>query len=178
MSVKKLVILSLCLVILSLSKGQNKFFWRQYSGPVQTIILNPDSANTIATGLNLVGIYGYELSVSNEFGLDKDSCLVTVINGVLALDNDTAYHIQRPDIKKLEIKMIARTNDIYIQIKSPRLQTIECILCDITGRRLARIEMKVTKGINYMSVPKPQIRGIYILRFSTYYENLTEKIFL
>lgn len=159
--------------------AQMQFHWRQVSGPVPTVIDNPDSANTIVKQLNLPGNYEYELTVTNAFGEDKDSVTITVLPGtVLAIRPDSLYYITRPEIKKLEIKVMARASDIFIQIKSPRMQEIECGLFDIYGRKLAKIDLKVMKGTNYMTVPKPRTKGLYILKFATYFESRTEKIML
>ena len=169
------------LIILTLSNGvsaQMKFHWRQYSGPITTTIQNPDSPKTEATGLNKVGIYGYELQVSNDIGSGFDSCLVTVISGALGIHVDTVYHLQRPKITKLEIKAIVRSGDIFLQIKSPRQQEMSCMICDILGRGIGKINFRVKEGFNFISIPKPQIRGVYILRFITYWEGITEKIFV
>lgn len=174
---KYLFTLFVCL-LWQISSAQMKFFWRQYSGPVQTQIINPDSASTEVKGLNKVGIYGFEFTVSNAFGLSKDSCLITVINGALDIKHDSVYHIDRPEIKALEIKSIARATDIYIQIKSPRQQTIKCIIYDVVGRPLAQLDIQAKKGVTYATIPKPQIRGVYIIRFITYYESVVQKIFI
>lgn len=174
----KIIITILTAFFFSQSHAQMKFFWRQYSGPVQTQIINPDSASTEVKGLNKVGIYRFEFTVSNAFGLSKDSCLVTVINGALDIKHDSVYHIDRPEIKALEIKSIARATDIYIQIKSPRQQTIKCIIYDVVGRPLAQIDIQAKKGVSYATIPKPQVRGVYIIRFITYYENVAQKIFI
>ena len=174
----KIFFIILTAFFFSQTNAQMKFFWRQYSGPVQTTIANPDSASTEVTGLNKVGIYGFEFTVSNEFGLSKDSCLVTVIKGALDISHDSIYHFERPEIKALEIKSIARATDIYVQIKSPRQQTIKCILYDVVGRPLAQMDIQAKKGVSYITIPKPQIRGVYIIRFITYYENVAQKIFI
>lgn len=165
-------------VSLAQTSGKMQFFWRQYSGPVQIHIENPNTDTTMATGFTAVGIYGFEFTVSNEFGLSKDSCLVTVIKGALSIREDSVYRIQRPEIKALEIKSIVRGSDIYVQIKSPRQQTIKCIIYDVVGRPLAQIDIQAKKGISYATIPKPQVRGVYIIRFMTYYENVSEKIFI
>lgn len=178
---KKIITVTLSFVILSLSKGltaQMTFHWRQYSGRIQTNIVNPDSANTLVTGLTLEGQYGYELTVSNAFGEDKDSCIITVLRDrTLSIINDTSYHIERPEIKNLEIKMITRASDIFLQIKSPRQQEIKCIIYDIVGRPIAQIVMQVKHGTNYISIPKPRIQGVYILTFATYFNYITQKIY-
>lgn len=159
--------------------AQLSFHWRQTTGPVQTSIAQPDSANTLVKGLFVPGKYEYELTVSNVFGEDKDSVVITVLPGsVLSINPDEPYQITRPEIKRLEIKAMARASDIFIQIKSPRVQKIECGLFDMYGRKLAKIEMQILKGTNYMIVPKPRINGVYFLRFATYFESITQKIFL
>lgn len=158
--------------------SQMKFHWRQYSGPVQTMIQNPDSPKTLVTGLKKVGIYGYEFSVKNDFGECLDSCTVTVIGGTLSISRDSIYHLERPKITRLEIKTIVRSNDILLQIKSPGQQQISCMICDITGRGIAKVEMNVKEGVNYVSLPKPRVSGIYILRFITYFEGITKKVFI
>ena len=160
------------------ASAQITFHWRQLSGPLQTKIINPDSANTLVTGLNQVGIYEFEFSITNEFGTGKDTCSVTVISGVLSIQPDSVYHFQRPEIKKLDIKMIVQGNKILIQIKSPKPQQITCFLYDFMGRKLAKIDMTVNKGTNLVSIPKPRIAGIYILSFETYFDVITQKIMI
>lgn len=183
---KKLFPLFLCLlatVTLSLSKGEAQcldctFHWRQYSGPVTTDIKNPDSTTTLVTGLNKVGIYNFEFIVTNPFGESRDSCSVTVTNGTLSIHPDSVYHFQRPKITKLEIKSIIRTNDIYLQIKSPKPQDMKIIICDVLGRPFAQTEGHLKEGTNYISVPKPRVAGVYILRFITYWDARSQKIFI
>lgn len=163
------------------ASAQINFHWRQYSGPLQTTIVNPDSANTLVTGLNQVGIYGYEFTISDTSATweSKDSMTVTVIKGVLSIKPDSVYHIKRPVIKDLEIKVFARSSDIFIEIKSPKPQEIECAITDISGRRLAKIDMQLKKGTNYATAPKPLISGIYILIFTTYFdEPVVKKIMI
>ena len=179
---KPLFICLLTFVILSLSKhcaAQLHFHWRQYSGPVTGHIQNADTSTTEVTGLDQVGIYGFELTVtSDSTGLSgKDSMTVTVINGVLGIEHDSVYHPIRPKITKLEIQTAVRGDLIYLLIKSPRPQKIQCGICDITGRMLAKTEINVKEGENFVSLPKPRISGIYILRFLTYFESQTKKIF-
>ena len=159
-------------------QAQTTFHWRQISGPLQTVIAKPDSANTQVTGLNQVGIYGYEFSLTNEFGTGLDTCTVTVIKGPLNIQPDSVYHFHKPQIKKLDIKMIARASDIYIQVQSPTFQTITCTLYDFMGRRLAKVDMQVNKGTNFISIPKPKIAGLYLVGFQTYFDVLTQKILL
>lgn len=173
---RKLIVI-LFVGLLQTASAQFNFHWRQYSGPLQTNIVNPDSANTLVTGLNQVGIYGYEftLSDSSKTWESKDSMTVTVTDGVLSIKPDSAYHVTRPQIKDLEIKVFARTSDIFIQIKSPKQQQIECTISDMLGRRLAKIDLQVKKGTNYITAPKPRIAGIYILLFTTYFDETVVK---
>src|SRR5690348_2611209 len=132
--------LFVCLLfMLSLSKhcaAQLTFHWRQYSGPVTATIDNPDTSTTMVRGLNQVGIYGFELTVtSDSTGLSGiDSMTVTVIKGSLGIETDSVYHIERPKITRLEIKTAAHGDKIYLYIKSPKAQQIQCFIADITGR--------------------------------------------
>jgi hypothetical protein len=183
---KKLLFFAFVLVwciALSFSKcsAQLHFHWRQYSGPVTGHIQNADTSTTEVTGLDQVGIYGFELTVtSDSTGLSgKDSMTVTVIKGVLGIEQDSVYHpIRRPKIKKLEIQTAVRGDKIYLLIKSPRQQQIQAAICDITGRMIGKTDINVKEGENYVSLPKPRISGIYILRFlTTYYDKQTKKIF-
>lgn len=167
------------LTILFLSaSAQFEYKWRQISGPIQAFIENPDSAKTLVTGLVKPGAYDFEFSVTNEFGTGKDTMTVTVFSGPLAITPDSIYNFTRPEIKKLEIKVIVRASDIYIQIKSPKAQNIKCGLFDMWGRMLAEIDMRVKNGVNYISVPKPQVKGMYIIKFQTYFEKSVQKLFI
>jgi hypothetical protein len=159
-------------------QAQTTYHWRQISGPLQTVISKPDSANTQVTGLSKVGIYGFQFSVTNAFGTSYDTCSITVVSGDLSVKQDSVYHFHKPQIKKLDIKMIARSNDIYIQIQSPQFQTITCTLYDFMGRKLAKVDMQVSKGTNFISIPKPKIAGLYLVGFQTYFDILTQKILL
>jgi hypothetical protein len=177
-SIKAILTISFAISLQSLCSAQTTFHWRQISGPVQTIIVSPDSANTKVTGLNQVGIYGYEFSVTNMFGTASDTCTITAVAGSLSVKPDSVYHFKRPKIKKLDIKMIARSSDIYVQIKSPKVQQVTCFLLDVLGRKLAKVDMQVNEGTNFISIPKPQISGVYILHFQTYFEVVTQKIII
>lgn len=152
------------------------FHWRQISGPVQTDIRNPDSANTQVTGLNVVGIYNYEFAVTNAFGTGLDTCSVTVIKGALSIQQDSVYHFQRPEIKNLEIKAIVQGDKILLQIKSPKVQQITCFISDMMGRRIAQSDLMVYRGTNILSLPKPRVAGMYVLQFETYFDVITQKI--
>lgn len=155
-----------------------KFHWRQYSGPATAVIEHPDRPMSAATGLTRIGTYGFELTVENAFGIGRDSFLVNITRGVLSINPDPVFHIQRPKITKLEIKSILRTGDILLQVKSPRKQKIKCIICDILGRAISQTDLPVEEGISYVSVPKPTTRGVYLLRFITYFESITLKVFI
>lgn len=172
----KFVFTILTVFIFLQSRAQFIYHWKQITGPIQAIIADPDSANTEVSGLNQVGIYQFEFSVTNEFGTGKDTCKITVISGALSIQPDSVFHLQRPRIKKLEIKAIARSSDIFIQIKSPRMQTITCVLYDAIGRALAKIDMKVNEGTNYITIPKPHVVGVYIIQFQTYFDVITQKV--
>lgn len=186
---KKPLFVGLLCVILSLSKGlqaQLRFHWRQYSGPVTGHIQNADTSTTEVTGLMQVGIYGFELTVSlyatDSIGMPitisgKDSMTVTVIAGTLGIESDSVYHIERPKITKLEIKTAVYGDNIYVIIKSPKSQKIDCAIYDIAGRKLAKAEILVHRGDNFATLPKPRLSGIYILRFLTYFDSQTKKIF-
>lgn len=155
--------------------SQMQFHWRQISGPVQTNIIDPDSAKTQVNGLYEMGIYEFELSVTNDFGAGLDTCAVTVTAGTLDIKKDSVFHL-RPVIKTLEIKTITRASDIFVQIKSPKFQQLECALYDLTGRKLAHIILNVKQGTNYLTIPKPAMPGIYVIRFLTYFESVTQKV--
>lgn len=175
----KAIITIISVLFFSCASAQMTFHWRQIAGPKTALIANPDSATTLVKELYLPGKYEFEFSVTNAFGVGRDSVTITVLPAtVLAITPDSTYHITRPEIKKLEIKAIARSGDIFIQIKSPKFQRIECALYDITGRKLAKIDMKINKGINFISIPKPRLNGIYLLRFISYFESVTKKIFI
>jgi hypothetical protein len=157
----------------------NSFHWRQISGPVETIILHPDSATTVATGLYIPGKYKFELTVTNEVGEARDTVEITVtLEKVLAIVPEPPHIIRPPEVEKLEIKTIARAGDILIQIKSPRRQTISCGIYDVLGRVIGMTELKVEKGTNLMTVPKPTRPGFYIIRFISYFDNVTQKIII
>lgn len=181
-AIENFTITVLLVFVSSCASAQMQFHWRQIGGPLPTDIAFPDSANTLVKGLFVPGEYEYELAVTfpayNDF-VAKDSVIITVLPGtVLALRPDTSYQIQRPEIKELEIKVATNSSSILIQIKSPKFQKIECGLFDMVGRKIAKVDMKVFKGVNYMTVPKPKVKGIYILKFTTYFENVTKKIML
>lgn len=160
------------------SQQKFKYHWRQISGPINVNIVDPDSATTLVTGLNWQGFYDFEFSVTNDFGTGYDTCRVTVFKNVLSIPTDSDYAIQRPKIKKLDIKMIEKAGEIYVQIKSPRLQTITCVIYDVAGRALAKSDIKVKEGYNYAKLPKPRVQGVYVIKFLTYFESVTQKVFL
>lgn len=161
----------------SASLRADTFRWRQISGPVITLS-QPDSAKCQALNLR-EGHYEFELTCSNAYGTDKDSIIVTVIKGVLALDIDQEPRRPRPGApSRLEIHVTTSTTEILLQILSPRTQRIDCILYDALGREIARTSMQVRKGTNYARLRKPNVKGIYFLRFITYFERKTEKVII
>lgn len=159
----------------SASLRADTFHWRQISGA--TVILSqPDSAKCQALNLR-EGRYEFELTCSNTNGVDKDSVIITVVKGVLALDIDQQPKRPRPGVPaKLEINASTNATEIFLQIISPRQQHIDCILYDALGRAIARTSMQVRTGINYVKLRKPRVKGVYYLRFITYYERKTEKL--
>lgn len=159
----------------SASLRADTFHWRQISGP-QVTLSQPDSAKCQALNLR-EGRYEFELTCTNTHGVGKDSVVITVVKGVLALDIDQQPKKPRPGVPaKLEINASTNATDILLQILSPRQQRIDCILYDALGREIARTSMQVRTGVNYARLRKPRMEGVYYLRFLTYFERKTEKL--
>lgn len=153
--------------------------WRQVAGPVAAVIEHADSASTLVKELNVPGEYKFEFTACNDFGCSSDTCTVTVLPAdVLAIDTTTKVHIERPVIKKLEIAMLDKGGEVWMQIKSPRVQKVTCQLFNSVGQLLATADIQLKTGINYASLPKPRLKGIYIFRFVTYFENVTHKMII
>ena len=173
---KRLVFLILLLLPALCFSQEFIYKWRQVSGPTETTIINPDSASTVVTGLNIPGEYLFEFSVTNMFGTGKDTCKVTVLPAeVLAIDTTKKPILQRPVVKKFSAKAIVKGDRIYIQVKSPKPQKVKVRLYNMMGQALAEAEIPVKGGENIFTLPKPRIGGVYILRFFNEIVNDTYK---
>lgn len=154
------------------------YHWRQIAGPVTVTIVQPDSAKTLVTGLDKEGIYDFEFSATNDWGTGKDTCRVTVVGSVLSIDTTHEVVITRPEVNKLEVKSFVRDQEIFFQIKSPRVQSLIVQIYDATGRLLAKAVVNVRTGYNYASLPSPRVHGVYYIRVLSYFENVTQKIMI
>lgn len=163
---KHLFILMLCLFSVFAFAQDFVFKWRQISGPVEVTIVNPDSASTLVTGLNIPAEYLFEFSVTNMFGTGKDTCMVTVLPAeVLALDTTKKTILRKPPVKYFSAKALVKGDLIYIQVKSPKPQVVKVMLFNMLGQALAEAKIPVLSGENIFTLPKPRVNGVYILRF-------------
>lgn len=166
-----------CFCFASRAQVKFKYHWRQISGPVTVVIEQPDSAETLVTGLNVEGFYDFEFSVTNDFGTGYDTCRVIVLKDVLAIDTTKPVTITRPEIKKFDVRMIERGSEVWFEIKSPRPQRVKINLYNSLGQVMATAQISVKTGNNYGRLPKPTAPGVYYIQFNTYLENVT-KIFV
>lgn len=174
-----IIIISILFVMSARAQVRLTFHWRQISGPIATIIDHPDSANTLVRELNVPGDYDYELEVCNDFGCRQDTARITVRpEKTLAIDTTSSITIPRPRIKKLEIRWLEKPSEIWLEIKSPRVQTLKMQLYNSLGQMLATAEIPVKHGVNYASLPRPQLHGVYYIRVLSYFENITKKIII
>lgn len=153
------------------------YSWRQISGPA--ISLTDSDSAICKVAIAKEGKYEFELTCTNKYGAGKDSVIITAIRGVLSLDIDQEHKNPRPGTpEKLKIDIAQGSNDIQLRIESPRHQRIDCTIYDALGRAIAKTSMMVSTGINHVRLPKPNISGIYYLRFTTYYEGKTLKLII
>lgn len=139
------------------------FVWKQIDGK-HTKLLTPDSSKCKIEGLK-EGKYEYELTCINSVGEDKDTATVTVIKSQTSgLIIDTTITEQ---IATTEIKSYSTSSNITMRVKSAKEQKISCTLYDIIGRRLMKAELKVERGVNLLTIPKPVVKGVIILSFIT-----------
>lgn len=74
------VLIILILPLLGRSQSQTlKYQWRKISGPSQYRIISPNSATTDVTDL-AVGIYKFELKVTNSRGLSARDTMTLTVN--------------------------------------------------------------------------------------------------
>lgn len=160
----------------SLSVNATKFNWQQISGEKVTLI-SPDSIKCQVI-INDLGEYLFKLTVSNKCCSRADSTLITVISGPLSINPDTIKVPQREQIKELSVRLDVRNSDILAEIKSPRRQEMQAYVYDITGRLLYQKQFIASTGTNVQSLYKPDATGIYIVRFTSYFDDVVQKVFV
>ena len=97
---------------------KSTYHWKQVSGSISVTIATPDKDTTEVTGLNVPGEYKFEFAACNDFGCGYDTVKVTVFPADVAAIDTTKIKIERPQITKLEIKMLQRPAEIWFEIQS------------------------------------------------------------
>lgn len=150
------------------------YHWQQISGP-QSNIVHPDSAITEVNSIKDVGIYIFELSVTNNHGVTaKDSVYITAYKGALSVKLDSVRKVER--IKDFSIKSYFANGNLNITIRSPKIQVLDAEIYDVAGRLLSKNSLSVMKGESTFRKNYHLATGIYFLRLHNYFINETQKI--